>query len=267
VLGPLYRARGRWVAARAPGGGSADIPPARLRFLVAGSPDSESFLAAGRACAAALKAAALARGFDLDDSSVDVLDFGCGCGRTSRQWQRPIHGTDIRSELVAWCQQHLSGSYAVNDPEPPTRYPDSSFDVVYAVSVFTHLTVDSQRRWLAEFARVIRTGGLLLLTTHGDRLAAENEALSDSELRDYRDGQIVVCYPHQEGSNVCVAYHPPGSLAALTGDFDLVDHHVEALHGSDIHVPEPGSHDIQVFIRRPLDSVDQVGERSRAATV
>lgn len=251
MLGMLYRVRGRWVAARASDNGDGDLPPARLRFLVGGSPDSASFLATGRVSAAALKAAALARGFDLDDPSVDVLDFGCGCGRTSREWRRPIHGTDIRPELVAWCAEHLPGVYAVNDPEPPTRYSDFSFDVVYAVSVFTHLTVDRQRRWLAEYARIIRPGGLLLLTTHGDRLAAENETLSDDELRDYRSGRIVVCYPHEEGSNVCVAYHPPGSLARLTDDFEVVDHLVEALHGPDIHIPRPGSHDIHVLVRRP----------------
>lgn len=51
---------------------------------------------------------------------------------------------------------------------------------------------------------------LLLLTNHGDRLADENEALTDAERSAYRSGRIVVCYPRQEGSNVCVAYHPAG---------------------------------------------------------
>jgi SAM-dependent methyltransferase len=237
VLDTLYNVR-RWRDARTAGTDveGNDLPPPSLRSLVGGTPDAAQFVAAGRSSAAALYAAAIEKGFDFDDASVEILDFGCGCGRTSRHWRRPIYGTDIRPELVAWCQQHLPGVYGVNDPEPPTLYSNASFDVVYAVSVFTHLTEERQQRWLAEFARIIRNGGLLLLTTHGDRLAAENEALTDAELRTFRAGRIVVCYPRQEGSNVCVAYHPAGSLARLTDDFDVADRIPEALHRHDIHV-------------------------------
>jgi SAM-dependent methyltransferase len=234
VLGTLHTIRRSWSDRQAAGADDGNLPPARLRSLVGGTADAAWFDSVGRSSAAALRAAASERGFDLDDPSVAVLDFGCGCGRTSRHWQRPVHGTDIRPELVDWCQEHLPGVYSVNEPEPPTQYPDSSFDVVYAVSVFTHLTVDRQEQWLAEFARIIRPGGLLLLTTHGDRSAAENEALGDEEVRDYENGQIVVCYPRQEGSNICVAYHPAGSLARLTDDF-AVERLAEALGGHDIH--------------------------------
>lgn len=234
VLGPLHNIRMRWTNARAADAEDEDLPPVNLRSLVGGTPDADWFVSAGRSSAAALRTAALEKGFDLDDPSIAVLDFGCGCGRTSRNWQRPVHGTDIRPELVAWCQEHLPGVYTVNDPEPPTSYAGSSFDVVYAVSVFTHLTVDRQRQWLAEFARIVRPGGLVLLSTHGDRAAAENEALREDELRDYQSGQIVVCYPRQEGSNVCVTYHPAGSLARLTDDFE-VDRLAGALGGHDLH--------------------------------
>ena len=238
VLDGLYRARELYRNAL-DANGEDDLPPPKLRSLVGGTPDGAWFLAAGRSSAAALHTAALERGFDLDDPTVDVLDFGCGCGRTSRHWQRPIQGTDVHPELVAWCQEHLAGAYALNDPEPPTLYPDSSFDVVYAVSVFTHLTAERQRRWLAEFARLIRPGGVLLLTTHGDRLA--EEALTRTELGDYRSGRIVVCYSRREGSNLCSAYHPVGSLAELTDDFDVVARLVESID----------RHDIHVLVRRP----------------
>jgi SAM-dependent methyltransferase len=239
VLEAMYNLRRRLRDARESGTEQDDLPPPKLRSLVGGTPDSAWFLAAGRSAATTLRAAAAERGFDLDDPAVEVLDFGCGCGRTSRHWRRPIHGTDIHPELVAWCREHLPGDYAVNDPEPPTAYPDAFFDAVYAVSVFTHLTEERQRRWLDEFARIIRPGGLLLLTTHGDQLAAE--ALTDAEVRDYRSGRIVVCYSRQEGSNLCSAYHPAGSLARLASCFDVVDRLVEELD----------RHDIHVLVRRP----------------
>lgn len=252
MLGMLHAVRRNWSDRRAADVDDEGLPPARLRSLVGGSADAAWFVAAGEASAAALREAARERGFDLDDPEVAVLDFGCGCGRTSRHWRRPIHGTDIRAELVAWCREHLPGEYTVNDPEPPTAYPDSSFDVVYAVSVFTHLTVDSQRRWLAEFARIVRPGGLLLLTTHGDLAVDENEALRDDEISDYRNGQIVVCYPREEGSNVCAAYHPAGALARLTDDFA-----VERLAGA------LGGHDIHALVRRPAREVSAAGSPAR----
>jgi hypothetical protein len=112
VLGTLHSVRTRWSDARLTGAERDDLTPPRLRSLVGGSPDAESFLAAGRSSAAALRAAALERGFDLENPSIDVLDFGCGCGRTSRHWRRPVHGPDIRPELVAWCQEHLRRLYS-----------------------------------------------------------------------------------------------------------------------------------------------------------
>jgi SAM-dependent methyltransferase len=234
VLNTLYSARQQWRVHRAAETDEGnDLPPPRLRSLVGGTPDRSWFVAAGRESAAALRAAASEAGVDLDDPGVVMLDFGCGCGRTSRHWGRPIHGTDIRPELVEWCQEHLPGAYDVNDPEPPTDYPDAFFDVVYAVSVFTHLTEDRQARWLGEFARIIRPGGLLLLTTHGDRLAAA--ALSGRDLDDYAAGKIVVCYPREEGRNLCASYHPAGSLARLSSDFDVVQRREEALSRHDIH--------------------------------
>ena len=52
-------------------------------------------------------------------------------------------------------------------PTPPTRYPAAFFDVVYSVSLFTHLDEPSQDQWLEELARILKPGGVLLVTTHG----------------------------------------------------------------------------------------------------
>jgi SAM-dependent methyltransferase len=218
----------------AEGDSRGDLPPARLRTLVAGTSSRRLFEESGRRAAAGLAEAADEHGFDINDHAVRVLDFGCGSGRTSRHWQRPIYGIDINPRLIRWCQQNLPGDYAVTDPEPPTNYPDQAFDLVYAVSVFTHLTVERQSRWLAEFARIIRPEGLLLLTTHGDRLAAG--ALTSAQHTDYHAGAIVVCYPRQEGSNICAAYHPTGALGKLTQDFTVLERRVEQVDLHDINV-------------------------------
>jgi SAM-dependent methyltransferase len=215
-------------------GNGGNLPPPRLRTLVAGRPESDWFLTAGKACAETIREAAAAGGVDIADPSMAVLDFGCGCGRTSRHWDRPINGTDLNPKLTAWCSENLPGDYSTNEARPPTRYTDGQFDLVYTVSVFTHLTVERQREWLAELGRIICPGGLLVVTTMGDWLV--QTALSGDDLARYNAGEIVVLYPKVEGKNLCAAYHPPGSIAALTDDFELVDVREEKKTRQDFHV-------------------------------
>jgi len=55
----------------------------------------------------------------------------------------------------------------VNGALPPLDYPDETFDWVFGISVFTHMDEDRQRRWLPELRRVLRSGGILILSVHG----------------------------------------------------------------------------------------------------
>jgi SAM-dependent methyltransferase len=56
----------------------------------------------------------------------------------------------------------------VNDLEPPLRFAEEdSFDLVTAASVFTHIPLDLQRRWLEEIRRILRPGGYFLCTVAG----------------------------------------------------------------------------------------------------
>jgi len=66
----------------------------------------------------------------------------------------------LRHRLVHW-------RIAVEKTQPPLPFPDNSFDLIYAVSVFTHLSEEHQRTWLPELRRVLRPGGRLLLVDIG----------------------------------------------------------------------------------------------------
>ena len=102
-----------------------------------------------------------------------MLDFGCGAGRTLRHFlpeaeRATFAGCDIHQQTVEWLESTLSPPLKVfiNGEEPPLPVADGSFDLVYASSVFSHLT-DSWARWLVEVARVLGDGGLLVATFHG----------------------------------------------------------------------------------------------------
>ena len=110
-----------------------------------------------------------------------MLDFGCGCGRVTRNWAGlsgvQVAGTDLSRPAVDWCRRHLPfARFEENGLEPPLVFDDESFDLVYALSVFTHLTADLQLAWRDELRRVLRPGGFLLVTTHGRVVPAASRA-------------------------------------------------------------------------------------------
>ena len=102
-----------------------------------------------------------------------VLDFGCGSGRVlphmaAHAPAAGLHGCDVDADAIAWAARHLPGiDWTVSPFRPPLPYPDASFDLVYSVSVFSHLDEPLQDAWLAELRRVVTPGGWALLTVHG----------------------------------------------------------------------------------------------------
>ncbi len=107
-----------------------------------------------------------------------VLDFGCGCGRTLR-WlmerypKTQFYGADVDGDAIGWCSGSLSnGVFVNNPPEPPLAFASGFFDVVYCLSVFTHLDEQMQDNWLIELKRILKPGGIVILTVHGERAAA-----------------------------------------------------------------------------------------------
>jgi SAM-dependent methyltransferase len=160
-----------------PAGGSAygvniPLPPEALRHRVHGAADAESFLAVGRQCAEDIVAGLKRIGRE-PDSFESVLDFGCGCGRVLR-WLMPqlstarVFGSDIDRQAVAWCASHLpGGAFTLNAGRPPTGFAAQSFDLIYAISVFSHLDEDFQFYWLNELRRITKPDGIVLLSIHG----------------------------------------------------------------------------------------------------
>jgi SAM-dependent methyltransferase len=106
-----------------------------------------------------------------------VLDWGCGCGRVTRHFAGlpvAVTGVDVDTETVGWCREHLTGTFRPIPLHPPTDLPSASFDLAIGVSIFTHLTEPVQFEWLAELRRLVRPGGVLLMTVHGEGMAAAN---------------------------------------------------------------------------------------------
>jgi SAM-dependent methyltransferase len=216
--------RGRTLRA-ATGSDGLPLPPVGLISEVAGTPDTAWFLEGGRRGVQTLDDLLARRGLTLD-SCHDILDFGCGCGRVIRHLRGPrpanLHGTDCNRRLVAWCRAHLAfAQFDVNPLRPPCGYQPASFDLIYAFSVFTHLPGDLQVAWMGELRRILRPGGLLVISTHGDHYLPQ---LAPDEQATYQTGGLVVRNGDKAGRNACAAFHPPREVRdVLVRDFDVLE--------------------------------------------
>lgn len=104
-----------------------------------------------------------------------ILDFGVGWGRILRFFLKDVdpetlHGVDISEEYLQAARDTGVPGY-LHQIEPLGRLPhaDSSLDVVYAYSVFTHLPERVQDHWLPEIERVLKPGGLFFATVEPPR--------------------------------------------------------------------------------------------------
>jgi SAM-dependent methyltransferase len=112
-----------------------------------------------------------------------VLDVGCGLGRIAWPLSRELGtegrytGFDILDLYVAWCRDGLgldparfrfehfavaNSHYRRDNPLSAETFtfpwPDHSFDLVIAMSVFTHLMPGPAAHYLAEIRRCLATG-------------------------------------------------------------------------------------------------------------
>jgi SAM-dependent methyltransferase len=231
LIGPAFRTYERAVSLR-PGRPAAvegpPLPPRRLMVRVAGTADAEWFLRSGRAAYDAIAARVPLAEVD------SVLDFGCGCGRVTRYWGNfhgRVSGSDVSTKAVDWCRTNLPfARFEGNGLEPPLAFADGSFDLVYALSVFTHLTADLQLAWRDELRRVLRPGGRLLVTTHGQSYLPRLDA---GERARFEAGELVVRWGDVPGTNLCSAYHPESYVRdTFARGFEFVELEPEGARGN-----------------------------------
>jgi SAM-dependent methyltransferase len=183
-----------------------------------------------------------------------LLDWGCGCGRVLRHWARlpktRVCGVDIDARMVEWCKRHLTfADVAVTRLSPPLPYPGQTFDLMYAFSVFTHLSEELQHAWMRECFRVLKPGGFLLISTLGEYYLSLDR-LDEDERSSFAAGNLVVLYERSSGTSLCSAYHPPRYVRErLAADFEQLAFRAAA---------DEGRHDL---LRKPRE----VGAPHRAS--
>ena len=112
-------------------------------------------------------------GLNLRDKNLNILDFGCGVGRlllhiTREYKSNNYYACDLDETSISFLLKNYPkvNSYT-NDYFPPLKYESSKFDMIYALSIFSHLNQEDQGPWLKELSRITKSGGYLFLTIEG----------------------------------------------------------------------------------------------------
>lgn len=100
---------------------------------------------------------------------LELLDIGCGVGNYHGIWTakfRAVHGVDVSSELISVARaSNPAASYHAYDGER-LPFEAAKFDVLVTICVMHHVRPAQWDPLVAEFARVLRPGGLALVYEH-----------------------------------------------------------------------------------------------------
>jgi ubiquinone/menaquinone biosynthesis C-methylase UbiE len=158
-----------------------------------------------------------------DQRKLALLDIGCGTGRfldfVKQAWPRlRVHGLDMSEAYIRHARRHLRGrsrtSFAVGKAEA-IPLPDASQDAVTSIFLFHELPPKVRRLALAEFARVLKPGGRLILL----------DSLQPSDRPDYLG--LLELFPQN--------YHEPYYASYLDEDFAALAHDCGLAHVRDVN--------------------------------
>lgn len=201
---------------------------------------------------------------DWDWTGKAVLDFGCGAGRAIRHLldlapDCELWGSDIDPRCIDWDTKNLgpAASFVVNGEIPPLPFEGGKFDLIYALSVFTHLS-PHWAGWLLELDRVLAPGGRAVLTIMSEAMC---EAVSGEPWDERNIGMNV----YEEGQDWSfggpMVLHSPWWIEEHWGRlFDIELLKARDFYGDSV---EAGQDDQGVVVLRKADKTATVEDLER----
>jgi len=166
-----------------------------------------------------------------------VLEWGCGPARLIRNLPNvfpecSFYGTDYNEETINWCSQNIPNiTFKLNELNPPLDFQSNFFDLTYNVSVFTHLNETLHYKWMEELARILKSGGLLVLTFHGEVFT---RILSPEDQARYLNDEFVEHTSFKDGHRSFASFQPFTFMKKLVAQYGLsiIEHKEGKDHGT-----------------------------------
>ncbi|NTV83151.1 MAG: class I SAM-dependent methyltransferase [Bacteroidales bacterium] len=160
--------------------------------------------------------------------NVNILDWGCGPARIVRHLPDfldkscAVYGTDYNPESIAWNKKSIKGvNFNLNYAEPPLPYVNNSFDIIYGISIFTHLPEDLHYKWFDELVRISKNNGIIFLTLQGEAFRVK---LTELEMQKFDKGELITRGNTKIGHRTYSAIHPPGFVKGMIKGHQLLEH-------------------------------------------
>ena len=152
-----------------------------------------------------------------------ILEWGCGVARIVRHipllsnYKATVFGTDINKEMIEWDESNISNvGFSTIDYVPPTHFADEQFNLIFALSVFTHIEIGVQVSWIKEIHRMISDEGIFLFTTHGKNFEI-NLSEPEKKLLEVQGG-LTVDY-NKKGHRMMSSYNKPDNFRNLLNPY------------------------------------------------
>jgi ubiquinone/menaquinone biosynthesis C-methylase UbiE len=116
----------------------------------------------------------------------EVLDIACGSGYGTKliaQNAKKVYGIDIDQETVNYAKENYRAKNIIYKVGSATDIPlgDNSVDVVVSFETIEH--IDDYEKYLQEIKRILRPGGVLVLSTPNDDEYIEDNEFHQHEFR------------------------------------------------------------------------------------
>ncbi|MBY0298683.1 MAG: methyltransferase domain-containing protein [Methylobacterium sp.] len=110
----------------------------------------------------------------MQKDGLSILDFASGYGRVSRHIARvvphaQVHACDIHDDAVRFLESIGIPSF-ISHVDPDKFTAPQTYDVIFVLSLFTHLPRRTWGRWLKVLADCLNPGGLLVFSAHGPHI-------------------------------------------------------------------------------------------------
>jgi len=179
-----------------------------------------------------------------------ILEWGCGVSRIIRHYKNfidensTLHACDINKDMISWNKANIPNiNFELIEYLPPTHYKNDTFNLVFGLSVFTHIESRYQKDWIKEIARITKPQGIFLFTTHGTKYfkMLNKDQLNELEM----NGSYTISY-NKQGHRMMTTYNKYESFANEIENY----FEIKEFYNGEEHIDKVGGQDLWIVQKK-----------------